>query len=38
MTENNQKQLGKILWNIADALRTNKRGLVQQLFPSPEVS
>ena len=50
MTENNQKQLGTILWSIADclasldamiaaqaekldALRTHKRGLMQQLFP-----
>lgn len=73
MTENDQKQLGKTLWNIADqlrgamnaddfrdymlaflflrylsdnyeqaakidALKTHKRGLMQQLFPAPEVS
>ena len=70
MTEQNQKQLGKTLWNIAgqlrgampsldeqqhlahcltslddivaaqsqklDALKTHKKGLMQQLFPSPE--
>lgn len=33
MTENNQKQLGKILWSIAGDLRTHKRGLMQQRFP-----
>ncbi|MCK9293475.1 MAG: hypothetical protein M0P70_00195 [Desulfobulbaceae bacterium] len=59
MTDTNQKQLGKTLWNIAeqqriadcltslddliaaqthklDALKTHKKGLMQQLFPSPE--
>ena len=34
MTENDQKQLGKTLWNIADQLR----GLMQQLFSAPEGS
>jgi len=39
-------QLGKTLWNIDDlltaqsaklsALRTHKKGLMQQLFPAPE--
>jgi len=71
MIENDQKQLGKTLWNIADqlrgamnaddfrdcmlaflflrclsdhyeraakthALKQHKRGLMQQIFPSPE--
>jgi hypothetical protein len=39
MTDPDQKQLGKTLWNIADtlaALKTHKKGLMQQLFPSPE--
>ena len=53
MTDLDQKQLGKTLWNIADcltslddliaaqtqkldALKTHKKGLMQQLFPSPE--
>jgi type I restriction enzyme S subunit len=56
MTDQDQKQLGKTLWNIADqlriadclssligaqtqkldALKTHKKGLMQQLFPSPE--
>ncbi|MCO5051522.1 MAG: hypothetical protein M9920_04395 [Verrucomicrobiae bacterium] len=41
MTASNQQRLGKILWAIADqsakleSLRTHKRGLMQQLFPSP---
>ncbi len=73
MTEHDQKQLGKTLWNIADQLRgamnaddfrdyilaflflrylsdnyeqvakietlkQHKHGLMQQLFPAPEVS
>ena len=47
MTDTNQKQLGNTLWSIADdliaaqtqklsALKTHKKGLMQQLFPSPE--
>jgi type I restriction enzyme S subunit len=53
VTDLDQKQLGKTLWNIADclssldaqiaaeteklaALKTQKQGLMQQLFPSPE--
>ena len=34
MTENDQKQLCKTFWNIADQLR----GMMQQLFPTPEAS
>ena len=39
MTDLDQKQLGKTLWNIAEnlaALKTHKQGLMQQLFPSSE--
>jgi len=42
LTDTNQKQLGKTLWGIAaqtrklKALKTHKKGLMQQLFPSPE--
>ena len=53
MNNQDQKQLGKTLWNIADclttldaritaeadklaALKTHKKGLMQQLFPSPD--
>jgi hypothetical protein len=34
LTEQNQKQLGKTLWNIA--AQTHKKGLMQRLFPSLE--
>jgi hypothetical protein len=48
MTENNQKQLGKTLWNIADdfisaqtkkieLLKQHKKGLTQGLFPAVEI-
>jgi len=42
LTDTNQKQLGKNLWGIAaqtqklEAIKTHKKGLMQQLFPSPE--
>jgi type I restriction enzyme S subunit len=41
MTETTQRRLGSTLWSIAktqklEALKTHKKGLMQQLFPSTE--